>query len=347
MVFIMENRFIGIDIVRSAAVLFTLSVHFFLLNGFYAVPVSGGTMFTMTIMRWFFFTCVPLFMIITGYLQSKKELNLSFFKGIVHIITSYLFICIFAIVFKYFYYGEKLSIIEYIFSITSFKAINYAWYVEMYLGFFMLIPFINILYNNLPSKKWKIYLILIMISITSVSPLLNIFSSKYEYKIISDYWIVMYPFTYYFIGAFIRECQPKINKIIGTLIVIIIVFLEAISSFNHAKGNTFDWSFLGEYNALPTLIVATIIFLILYDIKTIKNKPINFLIRNTSIMSLDIYLVSYIFDTAFYPILNTYALDLMVKKLIFFPVIVFTSFTCSFTFSFLKKLLFDFVKKLN
>ena len=37
--------------------------------------------------------------------------------------------------------------------IFSFSTIPYGWYVEMWIGLFLMVPFLNILWWNCPSKK--------------------------------------------------------------------------------------------------------------------------------------------------------------------------------------------------
>ena len=78
----LESRNTSLDIIRVVAVFLVNSVHFFLYNGFYTETVQGVPYFVMTVMRVLFTACVPLFMILTGYLMSKKTLSKSYYKGI-------------------------------------------------------------------------------------------------------------------------------------------------------------------------------------------------------------------------------------------------------------------------
>ena len=94
------------------------------------------------------------------------------------------------------YNGESFSIRHIIKSILNFD-IGYSWYIKMYLGLFLLIPFINLIYNNLKNKKQKQVLILTMLVLTSFQGIFNI-----KYNLIPDWWISIYPLTYYFIGCY-------------------------------------------------------------------------------------------------------------------------------------------------
>ena len=56
------------DIIRIFAFFCVVSVHFFLNSKFYDYPTEGKTMLVMTICRSFFMICVPLFLLLSGYL---------------------------------------------------------------------------------------------------------------------------------------------------------------------------------------------------------------------------------------------------------------------------------------
>ena len=77
-----DNRSVKLDLIRCIAVFEVISVHFFLNNGFYNQTICKS-LFSQVCFRTLFMTCVPLFMILTGYLMNKKELYsvLSFFNS--------------------------------------------------------------------------------------------------------------------------------------------------------------------------------------------------------------------------------------------------------------------------
>lgn len=63
----------ALDIIRICAFLFVVSVHFFLKCGYYDVCVSGRAMYLATFLRQFLMICVPLFMMLTGYLTGDRK----------------------------------------------------------------------------------------------------------------------------------------------------------------------------------------------------------------------------------------------------------------------------------
>ena len=334
----MENkRVLGIDIVRFVAFLFVPCVHFFLNNGFYTYPIQGKRIFIMLNMRWLFFTCVPLFMLLTGYLNGKRKVNKEHYKSIIPVLISYVFICLITILFKIKFMGENRTIIQWILSIFNYSASNYAWYIEMYIGLFLLIPFLNIMYDSLKTKGQKSLLLGIMLLCTALPPVFNL-----KFKLLPDYWVDMYPLTYYFLGRYIKDYPIKIRKWVCALAILIICFIESIISFKMCYGSHFSWTILGGYNALPTLIVTLLIFLLFYDMD-IKNSVARFIIQDVAKLSLDMYLISYIFDTIFYkPVLEK--TESTIETLPYFILIVPLVIIFSYIVAFIKRIIFESVK---
>ena len=65
----MKERNLNADLIRCVAVFSVVSVHFLKNNGFYSTPVVGWDMLLMCIYRSFFMACVPLFLMLTGFLM--------------------------------------------------------------------------------------------------------------------------------------------------------------------------------------------------------------------------------------------------------------------------------------
>ncbi|MBP3461510.1 MAG: acyltransferase family protein [Bacilli bacterium] len=339
------KRITGLDLVRFIAVLFVPSVHFFLNNGFYETNVKGIGMFISILFRWLFYIGVPLFMLLTGYLKRNDKLDKKYYKRIINILLSYIFISIICILFRKIYLGENIRILKMIISIFDFTACGYAWYVEMYIGLFLIIPFLNILYNSLDTKKKKQYLILTLISICSIYPLVNyLYIDKIKLEIIPDWWSILYPYIYYFIGAYINEYQVEIKKKKGIFIFVGILLLETILTYIYSYNDIFSKSFLGGYNSLLVIIMSTIFFLLIYK-TDIKNKIISKIITNISKLSLDIYLFSYIVDLIIYKNLDNY-LKTPIEYLKFMMPIVLIVFVISYLLAIIKYMIFKTAKKI-
>lgn len=338
------KRVFGFDLIRTIAVVMVLSVHFFLNNGFYQTKVTGKGMFFSIFLFWIFYNGVPLFLLLTGYLKKDKKLNKEYYKGIKHILMSYILIAITCLIVRKFYFEDKMTFLSAFTSIFNFSANGYSWYIEMYLGLFLIIPFLNVLYNHLETKKQKQTLILTLMFIISLSPLFNYIKVNDVYLTFGiDWWNQIYPLLYYFIGCYIHEYRPKINRKKGLLIIFSIVLLESLLCYGYSYNKLFNCNFLGGYNSLQTVIVSTIIFLLLYEIQYDK-KIITKIVNKISMLSLDIYLFSYIVDRIVYQYLSKY-LSNPVAFLKFFPLIVALNFLLSFLLSYIKEIIMKIGKQ--
>ena len=148
----MKKRIFGLDLIRVVAVMMVIGVHSLSKNGYYEMPLSassGPMLFVITMIRWLFYTCVPLFIIITGYVKKDKKIDKNHYKSIGHILVDYLIICIIFILYHQLYLKINMMNFETIIKIISFNLMPYSWYLQLYLGLFLIIPFLNIMYNNL------------------------------------------------------------------------------------------------------------------------------------------------------------------------------------------------------
>ena len=191
--------------------------------------------------------------------------------------------------------------------------------------------------------KYKKILITSLLLITSLSPLINYIKIKGVYiNIIPDWWNQIYPLSYYFIGCYINEYKPKINKLLLSALLTISLIMVTIMLYVYNRGQIFSWDFLGGYNGITTVVISSLIFLLLYDLD-IKNRFIIFITKNISLVSLDIYLFSFITDTIIY---NKVILPLRVTGYYkYYLALVTLSFVTALILSLMKKLLFYIIKK--
>lgn len=68
-----RKRDLRLDIIRCIAAFSVISVHFLSHIQYYEASMEGRRMFLMTLMRTAFMVCVPLFLILTGYLSHSPE----------------------------------------------------------------------------------------------------------------------------------------------------------------------------------------------------------------------------------------------------------------------------------
>ncbi len=312
----MQKRNPAADILRCLALFFVISVHFFLNNGYYTQIVEGNKMFIMTVMRSLFIICVPLFVTLSGFLLRKKELSGKYFKRIVPIILTYVLASIFCMAYSVIFKHEELSVKQAIGKILNFSGAPYSWYIEMYIGLFLLIPFLNILYNHLPSKKWKIILIFIFLFLSSAPSVANVYnfttvtwwgmpSRSFEFsKIVPAWWTQIYPITYYFIGCYFSEYGIKMKKSLNLIYIIAFTFFYGFYTFWRSYNAAFIWGTWCDYASLFSVILTVLVFAFVMNFNYDKfPQKLSFVFQKISGLCLGAYLLSYIFDSIFYPIL--------------------------------------------
>ena len=79
-------------------------------------------------------------------------------------------------IFKAVHNNEPLSLKSFILGTLDFTGANYSWYIEMYIGLFLLVPFLNLAYNKLKNKRQKQVLVLTLVFLTIIPTLFNIFN---------------------------------------------------------------------------------------------------------------------------------------------------------------------------
>lgn len=314
-----NKRNINLDLIRCIAVISVISVHFFLNNGFYNEPINNSKMIIMLYLRTFFMICVPIFIILTGYLMSKKEISKKYYLKIEKTIFTYIIASILCILYKIIFLNKEYTIFNIIGLITSFKGSRYAWYVNMYLGLYLLIPFLNLIYNNLKNKKEKHLLLITLILLTIFPSFINI-----KYKILPSWWTNIYPITYYFVGAYLREYKINIKPFKNLILIILSVIIFGTISLYFSYNRTFiSNSITSGWNTPQSFIITTLVFIFLININlnNLPNKLKN-IIYKISNRSFGIYLVSYIFDDFFYSYLNKYIKNTPDKLYYFILIII-------------------------
>lgn len=324
-----DNRKYGLDIIRIIATLSVLSVHFFLNTAYYDTSLNSMPMRAQSIIRNFFMICVPLFILLTGYLNNNKEYNKIFFKKLFNILIIWLFYSFL----EYFTIQlinntHAFNLRDLIFSITSFKASSYSWYIEMYIGLYLLSPIINNAFDIMNDKNKKALLIISIITFVLPTTINSLFEGIIH---IPSWWIEIYPLCYYITGKYIRYKNFEFKK---KNLILLLIFTQII---------TFSLSFICNihYNTITTFISTCIIFFLFYN-TNIKKEWQRKTLKYFSSISLDIYLVSAIVDYIIYKIFNNQMLIHHIgqaKCIVFAPLVVMTIFILSSIIASIRKLL--------
>ena len=332
---ISKDRNLNIDLIRCVAVFLVISVHFLMNLNYYGEKFEGAGMYVMTVVRVISITCVPLFMTITGYLMCKKKLNRDYYKSIWRVLMIYLLCSIANICFKKYYIGYPITFKSAILSILGFTGAQYSWYIDFYIGLFLLIPFINLIWNGLEKKTHKQIFLITLICLTILPSLFNIYdwntesfflkpwlSSNYQ-NIFPTWWMNIFPLTYYFLGAYIKEYDIKIGKAKNLLAIALLAII--FGSFNFFRNYSVFWDagIYMDYYGFESFIMTTLLFMFLVhlDLKRIPNFMKKTIVM-ISKLSLATYLMSYIADNIVYPKLLVYTDSFVGSFKYFLPTVV-------------------------
>lgn len=308
----MKKRDLNADLIRCTAVFSVVSVHFLLNTGFYYEPVEGTQMFIMCMYRSLFMACVPLFLILTGYLMWQKTLSRGYYRGILKTLEIYVLASIACLLFKKYMQGKEITFRDAVLGILDFDAANYAWYVEMYIGLFLMIPFLNLIYHGLRSQKEKQVLLATMLVITMLPKLVNNFdlttpgwwlspAASQEYDpIVPGFFTAMYPITYYFIGAYLREYGWNISRRKNLLLLALTVTLLGAYNYYRSYGVDFIWGSNSTWGG-ENLLTAVLLFTFMLHLHPDKWPVwIQKTLVYVSKISFGLYLVSWISDRIVY-----------------------------------------------
>lgn len=354
-----DSRNPNMDIIRCVALLAIVSVHFFLYNGFYDQIVLGWPMYLMTFIRSTCVICVPLFMILSGYLMKNKKLESDFYKKGVKTLGVYILASLACTIYKALYLKQPTSIFYTIKGILSYSEAPYGWYIEMYIGLFLLIPFLNILYNNIPTKKWKQVLILTLIALTAIGGVANVYDwTSLEWwvkpsmngtlvQIVPAWWGRIYPLTYYFIGCYLKEYGSLFKKKTGVLIVLITAIVNGGYNIWRSYGTYFIDGAWQEYGSLINLLLAVSVFSLVLSMDGEK-IPLRFrkILEKVSNLCLGAYLVSWIFEDFFYSKLKWMTSDI-VERFRYYIIIVPIIYLCALALSWGLEGIYNGIRKLG
>jgi len=291
-----KKRYFGPDLVRTVACLFVLGVHFYLYTGFYDRPYQGTAMMISVPIRMALMTCVPLFMMLSGYLCVGKKWSAAYYRGFIPLLLSYGLCGIACVIFMHFNEGIPAGPLSIARRLLDFTAVPYGWYVEMYLGLFILIPFINVGWNSLPRGGKKATLIALVI--LGIVP--NV--TNYTYQIFPDFWLALYPIAYYAAGAWIKENPPKMKGIWLVAGWIVLSLAVCPLQYHLFKEANFTFSPTNYFYSLFVFGSTYCLFAALVRVKGEKIPPaLKWCVSRIARLSFCIYMLSYIGDALIYP----------------------------------------------
>lgn len=330
-----SERNASVDLARALAAFLVCFVHVFLFLGYYEAPMVGKVMFGFTGLRTIALLCIPLFMLITGYLCidrtaiDKVYRSIGSFMGSVLLLTTAAY-CIAT---------PAWSLSEGISYILNTLTDEGAWYVCMYAGLLLLMPFLNTGWEKLDHKSKQTLLLILMFLCCARS-----FSKRFFYT----YWVGLYPLTYYFLGGYLRQYPLRLKG--GTLVLLftVAIMLVTLRTYVTSYNGIFEWNQFGnfqcDYNAFFVMVGAVLLFSLIIRLRTRSRLVVNFL-KLLGKNTLGIYLLSGAIQARFLSALFE-KLDLSWKSLLLWFLYVVATCLISAFFSQVVFLLKDGIGKL-
>ena len=312
-----KTRLYGLDLVRITSLYLVIAWHFFMYTGYHVEPVDSKLLYVMTIIRTVSTCCVPMFMTLSGYLLCKKKVELRSYKGLIKILIIYLLCSFLCIAYKEYVDFQDYEWYSIARGILDYTAAPYAWYIEMYINLFLIAPFLNVLYNGLPSRKQKRALLFVFLLATALPGVINIYefqtpgwwlypqySSDYV-RFLPQWWTNLFPLTYYFLGCYLREFEWKLKP--WKAFVLMIASFVATGTFCWYRSGTGPLA-VGpwiEYESLLVVINCVVIFRFFLSIDY-SHMPgwCGKILEILSECCLGGFLLSWIFDFSLYTWLN-------------------------------------------
>lgn len=297
------SRILYLDIIKCISIFLVVFCHTPLLN---KNSVVGNI---AMIICWGAVTC---FFMVTGAIILNKEKKFDFKRYINKLISIYLIICIWKIIYLIFYnfFGyikinafSKGQIINYILLFSSLKGIpvGHFWFMYVYLSIYIIYPMFNLCFKNFNDYKNLLIFLLLAIFIISILPqtfglilkYFNINSINFNEIInVNPFGKYSHMLFYFLFGGFLYKYnlyeKCKKNKIISCIsIVLIIIGIIGLMLVKKYYANTFEWQgiYLKDgYKWFSTVLLSIGLFVFLqgrkYKFKYL-NKILSYIGKNT------------------------------------------------------------------
>ena len=291
-----KERNLNLDLIRCVALLMVPIMHSLDHTGLYDQQLYGAANQSMIAVKTLFTTCIPLYVMLSGFLNNRKALSARYYLGLIRILGVYLICGIACLAFEQCSGIAHRSPAEMVSALVNFSCCDYAWYIMMYFGLFLMIPFLNMAYHGLTTRKQKLVLVATFLALSVLPSLLNLYFQLY-----SLWWTRLYPLCYYFTGAYLSEYMPKAKP--GKWAAALLAFLAAYSVFFYFHHDANGAALIGVYqDTFPVYILSVLLFVTLFHLSlgTVPG-PVAALLRKVSDLTLPAYLLTWITDSLIYP----------------------------------------------
>lgn len=193
----------------------------------------------------------------------------------------------------------------------------------MYIGLFLLSPFFNAAWHSL-NETGKKALVLTLAGLTALPTLVNQWV-----RILPEWWMEIYPLTFYAVGAWLREHPIRMRGWKLLLCWLGTAAAVGVKGYLTADGGAYVWMMEDHWKSYALLAQAVFLFSWLTKCGGEKAPaPVRWCVKRVSKLSLGMYLVSYIADQLVYPRLNL-AVPEAHRRILWMPAAVLATVLCS------------------
>lgn len=299
-----KQRLDGLDLLRSLAIFFVLVTHMLNYTGLLNVRLRSVPWIVYDFVHYISMLCVPLFLLLTGFLQEKRDLNSRHYRALLPLLLSYFIIYGAGALFM----PSEQNPFALVLSVFSGN-FGYGWYVGMYVLLSLLIPFLNKMLHSL-TRKQHLFLLAVLSAVSMLPALLSGFSiGGVQLKLLPDFFENAYVIAFYCTGAYIARFQPEIKPLRCFSGFALVITAEAFVCYL-LSGNRYAWEPFNKNAAITHMLAAVCLFLALYKIQ-FKTKLFCAVCREISLCSFEMYLLSYFTDYLLFTYLTISPLEIV------------------------------------
>lgn len=233
-----KKRELYSDILKIISIFLVIIIHVIAAYRDKYLYTNGKYYFILTFVDSFTRIAVPIFFMITGtFMLSKKTEKYSdyFKKRIPKLLIPFFLISIVYYIYECNKMGESKSIIDFITAFLNNGVKYHFWYMYTIILIYLLIPFLQILVQNL-DKKRLLNLIILLFVLSNGFNTISLLTNRYEYGILRVFTLPsMFSYiNYLFLGYYLYKYSlnnTKKKKII--LFIISIICICLIPVFDH------------------------------------------------------------------------------------------------------------------
>ena len=294
-----KRRHFGLDLIRAVSLYFVIAEHYFLHTDFYSVPLQGWGMALSAFVRMPFMTCIPLFLMLSGWLCAERRWDgdlRGYLRGLLPVLVVWLLSSGLCQLFRIFCQGEPYTLFGSVSNILSYAAAPYSWYVEMYIGLYLMMPFLNAAWDSLDRKGRAV--MTLAFTLLSVLPTVT----NLRLRLLPEWWIKLYPIAYYCFGLWVKRYPLRTRSLwllagwLGSSAA------AAAMRWVFAGGGPFEWAAYADTNGPFTAFGGMCVFSVLERCSGARAPGfVRRVVEWMSRLCLPAMLLSYIFEQLVYP----------------------------------------------